>query len=80
MARGVIPEEYKVTPFIDQARIRLPAVFRQFVDAAWYGRLLRKTLLTEGKSLFVLPNTALLVLKCPGIQREKKTTKTLPSF
>ena len=54
MARGVIPEEYKVTPFIDQDHIRLPAVIRQFVDAAWYGQLLRKTLLTEGKSLFVV--------------------------
>lgn len=30
------------------------AVIRQFVDAAWYGQLLRKTLLTEGKSLSVL--------------------------
>lgn len=69
MARGVIPEQYKVTPFIDQAHIRLPAVIRQFVDAAWYGQLLRKALPREGKSLFVLSDTAFLVLKCAGIQR-----------
>lgn len=34
-----------------------------------YGQLLRKTLPTEGESLFVLSDTAFLVLKCAGIQR-----------
>lgn len=69
MARGAIPKEDKVTPFIHQAPIRLPAAIRQFVNAAWDGQLLRKAFRAEGKSLFVLSDTALLVLKGAETQR-----------
>lgn len=71
---------YKVTPLIDQAAIRLPAVIRPFVDAARYGQLLRKALLKEARCLFALSATALLVLDCAACRDKKKKESPLKHY